>query len=285
MTLVGLLLVRNEDWIIGASLRAALQWCDGMAVCFHSCTDRTEELVWEIKRETHKDVRASYWDEGRWEEMVLRQMLLTDGRNMGGTHFAMIDADEILTANLLPEIRSHVEKLAPKEVLELPMLAMRDLDHYQDDDTVWSRAWLSLAFADHPSLTWKPYKDGYHFHHRCPYGVAGGMAPRLLSGKAQGGVMHLQWSNRRRITAKHALYSAWEWIRWPERRGMRGINQTYGEALQAPKKTSPAPLAWWSGYRKDLIDLSGEPWHEAELAKLIAERGREAFSGIDLRGY
>lgn len=283
MRLLGLMLVRSEAWIIETSLKAALKWCDAVVLMDHASIDGTLEIVEKVSSQYQKGTVCIYhWpDASRWDEMICRQRTLEMGRSIGGTHFAMIDADEILTANYLDSIRSEVESLTPGQVLDLPMVAMRSLDGYQNDGSMWSTAWLSVAFADKPTLTWKPREDGYQHHNRCPFGVTGN---KRVGSHGGGGAMHLQFVNKRRLLSKHILYRMVDHLRWPGRDSVTRLNEKYDWALQEPKELTEVPKAWWGDYEKDRIMLDGIPWQDAEIERLIAEHGREAFTGLDLKG-
>ena len=52
MKLVGMMACRNDSWVIGLSLRVALMWCDEVVVLLHACTDRSEDIVREVNKET-----------------------------------------------------------------------------------------------------------------------------------------------------------------------------------------------------------------------------------------
>src|SRR6185295_6518761 len=209
MRLIGLMVVRNESWILGCSLRTALSWCDEVVVVDHNSSDGTQEIINEVAAEQPWRVHYSRWrptekktltsrytgetweadvpieDESRFDEMDIRQHSLLLGRRHGGTHFAMIDADELLTANLTFRARGDAEALAPGEVLEYPLFAMRSLDEYQNDQSDWCGNQLSLVFRDTPHLSWKPAADVYHFHSRPPWGAGRRVRP-LEWGKAGG---------------------------------------------------------------------------------------------------
>lgn len=280
MKLVGLMLVRNEDWLLRASMQAALRWCDALAVVDHSSTDMTRSITTSMALETGRVDFRFKDDASKWDEMQLRQETLELGRTMGGTHFAIVDADEILTANLVDKIRPEFERLVPGQCLEVPMLAMRTLDVYQDDDSVWSTAWLTLGFADKPELSWKPAEDGYQHHSRAPRGNVG--SRRYLKDKSEGGGMHLQFANRRRLIAKHWLYSYVDHLRWPNREDPHQLSIKYSQALQRPGHLGVVPEEWWNGHNKKAINLDGVPWQEAELKRLLLLHGEKAFEGIKL---
>jgi uncharacterized metal-binding protein YceD (DUF177 family) len=62
MKLVGLMLCRNSDWVIGLSLRAALMWCDAVVVLMHNCSDDTEEIVVLKRSETEINVATLIYE-------------------------------------------------------------------------------------------------------------------------------------------------------------------------------------------------------------------------------
>lgn len=306
MRLTGLMVVKNEDWILGTSLRACMMWLDQVVVVDHSSSDGTAKIINEVTGDYPFRVHYSRWEDKKtiklanafdgeirdvqvhdpdapWDEMTVRQHSLLLGRKFGGTHFAIVDADEVLTGNLLTTIRSQIGALDPGRCLDLPMLAMRTADRYQDDDSDWSRSWLTLAFADRPDLTFKPGVDGYHHHHRKPYGVYD-PSFRYLSNKNDGGVMHFQFAAHRRLLAKHVLYRMVDHLRWPGRESVEQLNRKYDNALRPPKNLRQVPREFIEYYDMGRLKLDGWAYQEAEIRKLVERHGLEAFAGLDLKG-
>lgn len=283
MQLIGLMLARSEDWIIGLSSRAALEWVDHLIVLDHCSVDLTREILETVSHASGRLTILDWKDAGKWDEMSARQATLNKARELGASHIAIIDADEILTANLIPKIRKTVEQLRPAQILNVAMIPVwNDPWHYRNDRSVWCRSWVSLAFADHSDLAWKPAEDGYHHHHRMPYGVSDIVHAGVHRGE---GVMHLQFCNKRRLLAKHILYRMTDHLRWPGREPVAQLNSKYDEALdERGINLTPCSPAWWDGYDPSLIKLDGIPWQEAEVQRLISVHGRKKFQGLDLKG-
>jgi len=242
------------------------------------------------------------WDETEWAEMAQRQFLLDAARADGATHIAMIDADEVLTGNLLPTIRETIASGMPGVVLQLPWLALpRRTDHYLTSGVWGPGQQVSMAFKDTPAAHWALHA-GRDFHHRNPMGV--GRSFRTPMKPADGGLMHLQFLSERRLRAKQALYLATEVLRWPAPCVLEGVycqtheqlaerlNWMYGRAVYEsdPEKYSSAatPISWWESYSglMQYLDLSenAQTWQELELKRLIAEHGAQKFAGIDFFG-
>jgi len=286
--IIGLMVIRNEQWIVEESLRRALEWVDGMAIMFDRCDDNTQDICLDILSSFKGPSRTKLAIPGpHWNEMDIREANFNDGRALGGTHFAIIDADEMLTTNLLPVIRELFENLDPAELLELPMYAVREgLLSYQDDKTVWSHSKLTLGFKDDPRLGWAPrHGDGYQHHARPPRGSRLSAHSRPIP-KGNGGAFHFQFANKKRLLAKHVLYRMVDHLRWPGRRTPERLNDIFDEALKEPVGVSSIPQEWKEGIDESKIDFNEQnPWHEKEIKTLLEKHGRDAFKGLDLKGY
>lgn len=286
MRLIGMMPCRNEDWVLGLSLRAALMWCDAVLVLTHECSDASEDIVFEVARENPQ--RVWLLDVGGdWDEMTHRQRMLNGARHLNATHLAIIDADEVLTGNLLESIRLHVESMPPGRILQLPGYNLRGgLDRYHGNG-IWGNRWFSTAFRDDLRLGWQ----GDRFHQREPGGALLQWARPIMQG--QGGIMHLWGASERRLRAKHVLYKMTETLRWPEK-SRSEIDRLYTLAFDPSLNLNfdqtwlyaEVPAEWWAPY-SDLwpcVKWGATPWQEEECRRLYAEHGPDRFSGLDLFG-
>lgn len=302
MKLIGLMPVRNEAHELGLTLRAALQWCDEVVVRIHGSTDASMEIARAVRSETGERVWVYEHPETEWNEMDHRQKLLNFARLRQATHIAIIDADEILTGNLLVQhakpfgsILGMLDKTVPGTILQLPLYNLRgSLDRYHANG-IWGNRWLSVAFADDPRLGW----SGDKFHSREPQGIE--LRPYRPIQQGEGGVLHLWGASERRLTAKHALYKATERLRYPDK-PVQDIERMYNlwrspedsKAMwpdhlefQKPWTYTDTPKDWWTAYDMLIyrhLDLRANPWQEAEVRRLVAEHGAETFKGLDLFG-
>jgi len=298
MKIICLMPVRNEDWVLGLSARAVLIWCDALIVMMHRCSDDTEEILLDVIQETDEDrgaaslglsgglvnrrvcVLEDYASE--WHEMRIRQELLEMGRKWGGTHFALVDADEVLTGDLLPRIRKLVQCNAPGEILMLPWLCMRDGFDSVITAGMWANQNASTAFLDKPEYCWMA-RDGYDFHQRHPMGWKELTWHQPISDRSSG-LMHLQFASRRRLLAKQFWYQLVEMQRWPKRRPVSEVRGMYARTVQESESASieQAPAAWWAPYAHLLpyLHIDRKPWQEAECKRMLAENPSLA-AGLD----
>lgn len=286
MRLIGMMPCRNEDWVLELSARAALMWCDALMILDHASTDRTWEIISRLRVEFPGRVACDCATDPDWKEMQHRQSVLQSSRDMGATHLAIVDADEVLTGNLLPMIRVHIESMPPGRILQLPGYNLRGGIHQYHATGIWSDRWFSTAFRDEPRFGW----SGDRFHHREPADCMPFVRPIA---QGQGGVMHLWGASERRLVAKHALYKMTETLRWPEKQRSE-IDRTYNLAFVPSANLNfdqnwrygEVPSEWWAPYA-DLcsrIDLEAVPWQEQECRRLFAEHGPERFAGLNLFG-
>lgn len=282
MNLIGIMPARTEGWCIGLSLRAAAMWCDEVLVLDHASTDETSDIVGQVSGETGRVVLMTETNT-EWAEMSHRQRMLEYARRRGATHVAIIDADEVLTGNLLPAIRGMVDELQPGQLLQIPMRNMhRSIAQYRSDWSAFGQAITTVAFADAPGLGWRD-AGGYPHHHREPYGAKVGQ--RLYPSQLEGGVMHLQFANWRRLVAKQTWYQCMEAVRFPDK-SIDKIATMYSLSMdETGLATTAAKAEWWLPYERLMrhLDLDCEPWHEAEVDAMLHKHGAEKFAGLNLQ--
>lgn len=282
------MLARNEDWIIGLSARAALEWCDALLVFNHASTDRTGEILLDISREYGpKRLRVLYDADPVWHEMKFRDEMLREARAWWGSqcYMAVVDADEVLSYNLIDKIRPALKDLDRDESLEPPWVGLRGSITSYHTNGIWGTNWVSVGFKDCSSYHWKS-RNGYDFHHRRPMGISMRSARPWKQG--DGGLLHLQFVSDRRLRAKQAAYKMQEVLRWPGREPVAIVDQRYNPAVYGTKGDVMAetPRNWWFGYSKwmEHLKVDAEPWQEKQCKAWLAEHGRERFEGLDLFG-
>lgn len=303
MKIVGIMPVKNEGWVLGLAARVALKWCDELVIGFHDCDDDSMEIAEAMIRDGEDTIHRMMLPSGVWDEMGHRQALLQKARSRGATRIAIIDADEILTANLLErwenQKESRIRSMIPQSaglILQLPGYNLRNHRRAASNITyvayhnngVWGKRWFSLAFQDEQRLSW----SGDKFHSREP----GGRALHAVQPIAQdaGGIFHLWGASERRLIAKHALYKMTERVRWPNK-PVADIDVMYSWAIKGEAGAygtpetwtyAPVPVEWWKGYEDLLkyLDLDRTPWQEKACVDLMKEHGPRTFAGLDLFG-
>lgn len=299
MKIIATMPVRNEDWCLGMSLRALLRWTDEVVVGLHACTDRSEAIVREVEGEYPTRVHILKHHDPIWSEMAHRQALLEAARDRGATHIAIVDADEVLSSDLVSYARGMFAACPMHAVLQLPWLCLRGSIHRVHSTGVWAEQNVSMGFVDSAALHWAA-RNGYDFHHRHPMGRP--FIPYLPApaGSRTSGLMHLQFVSGRRLRAKQALYQMTEVMRWPGREPVEVVRKRYSLAVynqyeplvgndaeyRMQQTMVTVPPTWWEGYASLMhhFDAHALPWQETEVLRLLDEHGPKQFVGLDLFG-
>lgn len=301
MKLVGCMPVRNEEWCLGLSARVALMWCDELVILWHTGltdkADNTGDILKALAGE-YRERLVLLTVTGEWDEMQHRQFMLEAARREGATHIAIIDADEILTGNLISSrgagqsygFRFEFVPPGVGHILQLPGYNLRNGINQYHSNGIWGKRWFSTAFRDDPALHWA----GDRFHHREPMGKT--LANYRPIAQGQGGVMHLWGASERRLKAKHALYKLTDRIRFPEK-PIATIEKEFSWAIKGEAGHSQygtpetwtynaIPEAWWQPYQQWMkyLDVDAEPWQIKECRRLIETHGSEIYRGLDLFG-
>lgn len=253
-------------------------WCDEVVILDHCSTDNSREIALEIGGETGR-VAVIIDNDPVWREMAHRQIMLDTARQLKATHLGLVDCDEILTSNLLPDIRGMFETLPKGRLLQLPLLCLRGgLDKVHISGPWADYQNVTTGFVDSPELGWtSAARGGYDFHNRAPMGRQ--MPAWFPVRDRSAGLMHLQFVNDRRLRAKQYAYQLTERIRWPRREPVDVMRKryslaVYGDGSDMEQTLGPALRDEWWGAYKDLMKHfhpEAEPWQLEQCRKMIRE--------------
>jgi hypothetical protein len=131
-----------------------------------------------------------------------------------------------------------------------------------------------MLVCDAPSLSHRAI-GGYQLHTRIP-------GPHRVVDwldRADGGVLHFQHAEWRRLLAKQLLYQMTEVLRYCR------IHANYaGTCDETGLATAPVQSAWVDADAMAYIRRGAEPWQQAEVNRLLAKYGRERFAACSLLG-
>lgn len=281
--LVEIMPVRNEGWILGFSLRAALMWADQVVLLNHASTDNTEDIIKEVAAEHPGRVYYANSFDDVWKEMAHRQTLLEMARTLGATHIATVDADEVVTGHCIGMFREHT-LLCDTDFSQLRWIHLwRDENHYRFDGR-WRTQFATTGFRDNPKYCWRT-REGYDHHHRAPFNAT--TYRHLISEGFLSGLMHFQHVNWRRLLAKQAWYQMIEVTRWPGREPVEATRSKYEKTVDE-RGAVLAEVPWenWFGPYKHLLkylDLNAEPWQDAKVKEMYSADPAK-FKGLNLFG-
>ncbi len=278
--IVGLVPARNEAARIAFCLRALAQYTDAIVYLDDCSEDRTVEVVESLARECRVEriLRKTTWQR---DEPGDRNALLQAGRQIGGTHFIVLDADEAFTANCARDnfLRHLVLGLLPGDLLVMNWIQLwRSVAQYRFDDSVWTWNYKGFAFCDDGRCS---YESRFIHTPRVPANLSG--RKHLVPGYAQG-LLHFQFVNWRNLLLKQAWYRCLERIRQPDKAATE-INTLYAPSKdEAGLRLRPAPAEWFSGYTffdPAVVDAP-DSWREQQVLAWFSQYGRKFFQDLDI---
>ena len=243
--IVGLVAARNERLMIKQCLKSLALYVDAIVFLDDASDDDTLAIVEFLKDECkiERIICKQVWlrDEGGD-----RNLLLQAAREIGGTHFIILDADELLIAPCLKNnlLRNRILQMQPGECLWVRMYNVwRSPDKYRDDPSVWTGTFVDFVFCDDKESTYAP---NYFLHAgRSPWSQVSGkqkVVNKVHDGNI--GILHFQFTNWRNLLIKQAWYRCLEHIRMPQK-SIKEINELYGHSKnEKTLKLTPIPAEW-----------------------------------------
>lgn len=277
--IVGLVTVRNEAWIIKQCLKGLAQYTDAIAILDDASDDNTVAIIESIAEEcgVEKIIKKEFWYR---DEPGDRQKILEIGRKIGGTHFIVLDADEMFTANCMTNnfLRKKILDLKPGTALAMNWIQLWRSTQFYRFDTLWTGTYAPIIFCDDG---YSNYRSDFIHAPRIPNNCHGTIIK--IEGY-QYGLLHFQFVNWRNLLVKQAWYRCLEKIRNPQKSSQL-INQIY-----APSKNEtnlglkPVPAVWFEGY--DFFDKSiftiKEQWREKQILSWFKQYGKDFFAELDI---
>lgn len=278
--LVGLVPGKNEEDRIEFCIRAMAKFCDAIVYFDDNSTDRSVAIVERLAAECRVERIVRKTDD-RFQESIRRVEALAAGREIGGTHFVILDADEAFSSNWLADgrLRKTILDLRPGDTLEVPFVDLwRSIHTYRNDGRMWAGKRKVVAFADDGRCD---YDSTFIHMPRVPLDLKGTCVQihdRSLV------LMHFQFAGWDNMLLKQAWYRCVERLHDPSKSAAR-IN-----ALYAPTKDEtnlelkPVPPEWFAGY--EFLDSLGADrvavWREQEVLTWFERHGTDYFADLDI---
>lgn len=280
--IVAYMQVRNEENIIEQALRCLSYYVDAMVILDDASTDTTPAILERLRHELPIE-RIIYNETSAWltgGESDSMQKLLQNARDIGGTHFIFMDADEIISSNCLDKdyLRKQILSLERGDVIALKFVNLwRSTNFYRCDGSPYGRdGWRAIIFHDYPGCSYK--KSSLH----------GSRHPHPLSGKLHKlprkyAVLHFQFVNWENLLAKQAWYRCLEHVKKIQE--PNAINRRYDpskdERALRLEKTSPDWLEGYKDFDTSLYDLPVK-WRKQQVREWFEQFGEDYFKPLHI---
>ncbi len=279
--IVGLMQVRNEENFIEQHLRALAYYTDSIVIIDDASTDSTPTILQSLAQELNIEKiifrKISTREDGN--ESDNSQVLLDTGRKIGGTHFIIIDADEMFTANCLENsfLRNKILSLNPGDVLEVNWIQLwRSTNYYRIDK--WIDNYGDFIFCDDGKCC---YNKKFLHATRSPNNLHG--HHYRIEGRTHG-LLHFQFVNWINLLIKQSWYRCLEHIRCPNKLASE-INKIYAPSKDESGLTLKDILSYWlecyQFFDHTIYDKIQE-WRKNQVLSWFDKHGKEYFKDLDI---
>jgi GT2 family glycosyltransferase/glycosyltransferase involved in cell wall biosynthesis len=280
---IGLMCVKNERKLIEFSTQALARFVDGVCVLDDGSTDGTLELLETLKTSGVVNELISK-PAGPRDEPGDRSLVLQAGRDIGGTHFIFLDADEVLTGNFLPVCGEVLESLQPGESFSMNLIHLwKSINQYRHDNSIWTHHYKALIFADDGKMS---YRSDFIHTERCPVPIK---RSHIYKGWEYG-YLHFLFVYQRDMRIKQFWYKMLELHHHPER-SAADLNQKYACTVDETdirlKAVNPQWFAGYEGLLKPEMFLDTplkENWRWQQIQDWLKIYPAEKFAGLDTFG-
>jgi hypothetical protein len=272
--------VRNEAWILRRFLECTSLWADHIIIADQSSEDDARAIAQAFPKVTVIENPHREFSE------VARQRLLieTARRSPGPRLLLALDADEIMSANILDSAEWRtVLQAQPGTVLCFAKVDLFNSPaHYFLHSAVDRGAWLPFGYVDDGA----EHAGAVIHTTRVP---ARPCSPSLRLNEVV--LLHYNQCNLPRMESKDRFYRCFARVNAPEQNAVdiHRLHDWY-ERLKFKFKIRPTPAEWFDNYRRAGIDLSSiavEPffWSDWEVLRMFKQYGPETFRHVDIWSF
>ncbi len=273
--IVGLLPARNEGAKIQFALRALAQHTDAIVYLDDCSTDDTLHQV-EACRQPCRIERVITKDRWLRDEPADRNRLLQAGRDIGGTHFIVVDADEAITSNLLRQdiLKNAILSLKRGDRISLRWIHLwRSVKQYRTDGDQGINRYKTCIFCDDGKSI---YRSEFIHTNRIPK-----MKGRTIRLEGDFGLMHFQFVHWGNLCLKQTWYCWLEKVHHPERPAEVIINRYAGSLKETGLTTEACPISWFEFLHFDpAIFNVPDRWRHEQMTEWQREFGADYFSAF-----
>lgn len=278
--IVGLVQIRNEAAIIEQCLHALSFYTDAIVILDDASDDNTVKIVQSVAQKYHVEKivcnEASAWLHRT--ESDNRQKLLDAGREIGGTHFIVLDADEMMSANCKQNnfLRNIILRLNPGDRLQMNIIHVwTNFERYRIDDREILKFFI---FCDDGKCYYLP-----QFLHvvRVPLNLKGGA--NLVLDNSNYCLMHLGYAHWPSVLIRQAWYKCLERVRNPQK-SISEINSWYPAHKEKDVTTYPIPIHWleeYSFFDPKLFEYE-TVWRSKQIFGWFEQYGQDYFKDLEI---
>jgi len=277
MKIIGLLIVKNESWILQTTLPQQLRFVDELLVLEGNSTDDTVRILRNFGKNTNKvHVRIQKGNNDNYA--AWRQELLTWARERGATHIVSIDGDEALSSDTLTHWHSTLSRMKPGEKLFFEWITLwKSPFTYLTSGSIFAHLNKDFVFCDDKT---SPYAKIALHEGRTP-GITTKQNSIYIP-QERGVVLHFQFVPWERVQMKQAFQRCRELTLHTDT--AKGINYKYEQTLDNPNaKTESVPAKWIDKFKlSEKLSKSPRDWFYKSILQYFKDNGIAFYEPVQI---
>ncbi len=239
-------------------------------------TDNSVSLVQKLRRKYNieKIITKKIWLRA---EAADKNTLLREGRKQGGTHFIVLDADELVSSNCIQNnyLRKRILALRSGDCLRLYWISLwKDIDQYNQNKSFLKE----FIFCDNGRCS---YDTSFLHTPRVPDNLNG---RKIVLEAPKYGILHFQFVHWENFLIKQAWYQCLEKVRTPNK-PTYAIKEPYMETKNEQNQCiAPIRPEWFTYFT--FFDSScyqiPEKWRRPQVNEWFALYGEHYFNDLDI---
>ncbi len=263
MKIIALLPVKNEEWILPTYLHSIKKYADEIIVVNDNSTDKTKEILESFGAKVYDNTHIV---KSGWAEYEIRKDLLRLGRESGGTHFIVLDADEVISESFNKE---DIYKLQKGQKMSFRWSILWGNTWLERIDGVFNNLYKDFIFCDDGVSS---YSYEFLGVSRCPK-----LSNNIKTLVSDSIVLHFQNYQLARNQIKQVWYKCSELINGLN---VRKINNKYF-FISDKVKTKPLQIENDILLPQETFDIEKD-WHYKQILKWFNIYGITFFEGLQI---
>ncbi len=272
--IIGLVAIKNEQNSIEQCLHALSLFTDAIVVLDDVSEDNTPTILQSNKNHYHLHIiTKKIWQR---DEAKDRNIMLRYGRAIGGTHFIIIDADEMFTAPCADDnyLRKKILNLSPGEWLSCALIDLYDgAQKYSAPIPL-----KGIAFCDNGTAS---FDEECKIHtKRIPEGID---KQYILDPNKKYGLLHFKYVNWDNVVIRNAWYQCLICTMWPTI-SRKQLGTFYKQKLEEQTGNLVNVNPSWFGYSFFNLEDFAKPdhWRKQQIAEWFKKYGHDYFNDLSL---
>lgn len=265
-TIVCIMPVKNEAWILERSLSCASRWADHIVIADQCSTDGSQDIARRFAKVVLVDNVSEDYSEAERQDLLLKKAREYPSPRL----LISLDADEVLTANYAFSAEwASVLRASPGTVIDMRRANLApSLGEYWLEAGDYGRGFMDDGSGHAGTDIHGPLLPEPH------------SATRLKLREVK--LLHYQYTDWDRMKRKHRWYECWERLNHAWRSPTDIYRQYHHMDASVALALRPVPKDWLEGYLESGIDMSSvrhEPvvWFDRDVHDWLHAYGPERF--------